>query len=137
VAERIARHQRVGDLLGELTVKTALFIDADQFFTLEFRLGFQFRCLARNIGLFGIALRADRDIFARRHRHRACDQPGNTRYQNARLRGTSRCHPGNQAGRRNDTVIRTQYRRAQPTDTIDDMGFDMQARHWRSLNIVT
>jgi len=68
--------------------------------------------LAAEIGLFQVRLRADTDIFARRHGQRARDQSRAAGDQHGTwIRGCAR-DADDQAGRRKDAIIGTKYRRA-------------------------
>lgn len=68
-AERIFRHQLVGDLPRKVRLDATLRVETGQFLTFEFRLSGQLRPLPSEIGLFGVRLGTDGDIFTRRHRH--------------------------------------------------------------------
>src|SRR3546814_19453623 len=72
--ERIMRGQLRGDLFGERAVEPAILIDERQLFELELGIGREMLFLQFDVGPFGVLLRADRHIFARRHRHGASDQ---------------------------------------------------------------
>ena len=111
------------DLFGERAVEPALLIDERQLLQLEFGIGGKMALLELDIGLFGIALRTDRHIFARRHRHRARDQsrgPGNENRRRARPR---RRDARDQARGRDNPVVRTEDRGAQPADPGDGVIF--------------
>ena len=94
-----------------------------QFFVFRRRVGLQLLALAGEVGLFGIGLRTDRDIFARRHRHRAGDQAGDARQQDVALGGGGGGDAQDQAGGRDDAVIGAQHGGAQPSDALDQMMF--------------
>ena len=82
----------------------------------------------REIGLLGVGLRADGDILARRHRHRARDQRGCARDQHvARLRAR-RCDADDQARGRDDAVIGAEHRGPQPADAAGMVVFGMDAK---------
>ncbi len=73
-AERIVGHQLQGYLASQLGFEAAAHIDAGELVLLGFCLFCELDTLARQIGRFAIGLRADRNVFPRRHRHRARDQ---------------------------------------------------------------
>ena len=67
LAPRILGHQLLGNLARQLFVNAALDIGGCQFIELEFRLFGEFLGFACEVGIFGVRLRTDRDVFARRH----------------------------------------------------------------------
>ena len=91
--KRIPFGQLHGDLPCKGLVKATRAVDLGQLF--QFRLGRfpKFPCLARNVGLLCIRLRADRDVFTGRHRHGAGNEAGETGNQNL-------CMPGRLPPRR-------------------------------------
>ena len=94
-----------------------------------------FPCLARKIGLLGVGLRADRDIFARRHRHGAGNQTGQTGDEDLGPPGPCGGHAHDQTGGRDKAIIRPQHRRAQPADAMDHVDFGMgQSAHSKGLS---
>jgi len=121
--ERVVRGELRGDLLGEWTVEPALLVDLGQFFELEFGIGREFEGFLGDIGFFGVALRANRHIFARRHRHGARDQPRGAGHENRRARCARSGDPGDQAGGRHDPVVGAEDRGAQPTNAACGVGF--------------
>src|SRR3546814_1542980 len=60
------RGQLRGDLFGERAVEPAILIDERQLFELELGIGREMLFLQFDVGPFGVLLRADRHIFARR-----------------------------------------------------------------------
>ena len=73
-AERIVRHQLIGDLACERLIESAANVDRRELVALALQIGFQLPALALEVRLFGIGLRMHRHVFARRHRHRAGDE---------------------------------------------------------------
>lgn len=82
--------QLYGDLFGKITIEAALDIDPCKLFQLRFGRFRQFTHFPREVRLFGIGLRTDRDILARCHGHRACHEPGKAGYQDFGLSRTGR-----------------------------------------------
>ena len=73
-AERIVRHQLLGDLGRQGRVQTAADIDGRQLPPLPGRVRVELQALERNVGALGVGLRVDGDILAGGHRHGAGDQ---------------------------------------------------------------
>ena len=115
-AERVMRHQLLRDLACQLRLQAALGVDCRQLLGLEFRILGQFAALALHLGGFGIGLRADRDIFARRHRHRTRHQPCGACDQNLLPVGRGGGHAHDQAGGGENAIIGPQHRGPQPGD---------------------
>jgi len=73
-AESVARAQLLGDSHRKLLVEAALHVDQSQFLQFRSRLIRELPRLSGDVGLLGVALRADGNIFTHGHRHRASDQ---------------------------------------------------------------
>ena len=76
----------------------------------HFGIGLQFQLLAFCVEHcpFGVALRADRHIFANRHRQRAGRQPRDAGGEHRPPFGGGRGDADNNAGRRNDPIVGAQ-----------------------------
>ena len=81
-AERVLRHQLIRNSQRKVVVDATCDVDLGQFLPLERGVLAKLLALARQIGPFGIGLRADRNILAGRHRHRAGHQAGHAGDQN-------------------------------------------------------
>ena len=128
-AERVLRHQLIGDLSREARFDAALDVDQGELLVLEGGLARELRSLARKIGLLGVGLRADRNVLACRHGHGASDQPGDAGDQHLRTRGRGSRHTDDQARRRDEPVIGAEYGCPQPADARHKVAFGMQTAH--------
>ena len=120
-AQRILRHKLLGDLCRESRCEPAINVDLRQLAHLGPRLLIERALFSLKVGGFRIGLRADRDVFARRHRHRACRPAGEGGGEDlpaARRGGGDADH---EARRRDDAVIGPQHGRPQPSDAMDEM----------------
>jgi hypothetical protein len=63
-------------------------------------------------------LRTDGDVLACGHRHRARNQAGNARNQDAGAAGIRRGHTNDQAGRGNDAVVGAEDGGTEPADAV-------------------
>jgi len=115
-AQRVLRHQLPGDLARKPGFDSAHHVSLREFFGLEHRIGGELPRFACKVGMFGVGLRTDRNIFSRGHRHGAGDQPGHTGKQNIALGSGGRRHAEDQAGGRYDSVIGAKHCRPQPSD---------------------
>ena len=77
----VVGHQLSGDLRRQPRVEAAPDIDACRFRRLVGWISLQLLRLAAQVRLLGVALRADRDVFASRHRHGARKQAGSAGHQ--------------------------------------------------------
>lgn len=112
----VFRHQLPGDRVGRRRVDAAPGTDAREFADLGVDVARHLGPLARNIGALGIRLRADRDIFACRHRHRAGDQPCGTGDKNVGRLSRRRSDANDQARGGDDAVVGAEHGGAQPAD---------------------
>ena len=74
------------DLARKAFIEPALHVDGREFALFRLRLRGQLYLLALDVGLLGVALGADRNVFANCHRHRPADKPGQASDQHASLR---------------------------------------------------
>ena len=122
-------HQLHGHLMRQLRVEPAAPVDGSQFFHFVLGVLGELAAFAFEVGLFGVGLRADRDVFPRGHRQRACRQARDARQQHGRARGAAGGHADDQAGRRDEPVIGAQNGGAQPADAVGHMAFGMVRGH--------
>ena len=111
---------------GGLRLHAARDVNGRQFLQLRFRAGGQLCTFACEVGPFGIGLRADRDIFARRHGHCARHQTRNAGNEDRRSRRTRSRDTHDEAGGGDNAVIGTKHGSTQPADPCDEMGFAMR-----------
>ncbi len=110
--KRVMFHQLVGDLPCQRGIESPLHIDQGQLLPLGVSAFGQFLALALQIGLFRVRLRADRDILAGCHRHRAGDESRDSRDEDVARRAVRRGDADEETGGRHDPVIRAQHRSA-------------------------
>ena len=122
-AERVLGHQLFRDFGGKLRVEAALDVDRRELPVLGVDVGLELLALARKIRMLGVRLRADRDVFAGRHRHRAgheAGEPGHHHGAAVRAGGGDADH---EACGRDDAVVRAEDRRPEPADAARAMSF--------------
>jgi hypothetical protein len=127
-AERVMRHQLVGDLFRQGGIKAALDIDRRQLGVFALVVRLQLAAFEIQVRSFRIGLRMHGNIFACGHRHRAGDKTGDARHQHAASRAVRGCDAKHQARCRKDAVVRAQHRRPQPASVSAPMPFNL-ARH--------
>ena len=127
--ERVFRHQLIGHLFSKRAVQSALLINGDQLCTFRRRTVRKLRLFLGDVRCLGIGLRTDRDIFPRRHRHRACDKSGRPCQQHGRAVSSGGGHTEHEAGCGNNAVIGTKDRCPQPTDPFQKMRLGVSAGH--------
>jgi hypothetical protein len=113
-AERVGPHETGGDRSGEVWAEAAAHVGVGELDELQVGVGLLLPALAGDVGAFGVALGADRDVLACCHRHRPGHQPRQPGDQDGAAGSGRGGHPNRQAGRRNDPVIGPEHRRAQP-----------------------
>ena len=115
-----------GDLARELRCEAARHIDRGHLVELLFGPGREFGLFAREVRRLAVGLRADGDVLARRHGHRASHQARARRQQNRAARGLRRRHADHQGGGGDNTIIGTEHGRAQPSDPRHGVSFDVR-----------
>ena len=128
------RHELIRDFLGGRPIDTPCNIYLGQFFALGLDTCAEFNTLASDVRLFGVRLRADRDIFASRHRHRASDKPGDARDLDLAVVWGRGRDSGDQARSRDDAIISPQNCSTKPANARDKMplGMTQSRRHGTS-----
>jgi hypothetical protein len=124
-AERIVGHQLLRHGLGEGRLETAPDIDRRKLPLFGAFVGRQLCPLECQVRSFRVGLRADGNVFAGRHRQGAGNGPGNTRQENLTSRGACGGDPDDQAGGRDDPVVRTKNRGAEPAGATGSVAFPM------------
>ena len=77
------------------------------------------------VRLFGVSLRADRDILPRRHRHRASHKPGQPGDHDLGLAGACGRDADDEARGRDKTIVGSENGGPQPADAMHHMDFRM------------
>ena len=121
--QRVLRHQRGGDFLCHRFRQATANVDASKFTRLAARVGGLLLGLAGKIGGLGIGLTADRDIFARCHRHRPRRQRRHPRQQYGMRAGIGGGDANDDACRRQYAIVGTEDGGAQPADSGNKMLF--------------
>jgi hypothetical protein len=122
-AERVLRHELLGHLGRERGFEAAGHVDSSQLRPLGRLVGGELGPLALEIGALRVGLRADRDVFAGRHRHRAGHEPRHRRDEDRRRRRPRRGDADDEARGRDEAVVRAEDRRAEPADPLGAMEF--------------
>ena len=127
----------VGDLFCERRLEAAVNVDCSQLLVLALVVRSKLRAFEREVGVLGVLLRMHRHILARSHRHCAGDEgreSGDKDIAAAAVRGSNAHH---QTGGREQTVVRSEHRRAQPFGAPRAVSFVwlitfLLASHWTS-----
>ena len=123
------------NLPRQTVVKPAPDIDARQFIKPGLGHVAQLFGFARQIGLPGIGLRTDGNVFAGGHRHRPRDKTGTCCDQDLGTPGPCGRNPDPQTCGRDEAVICPQHGSTQPADPVNHVNFRLgQAAHgvgWR------
>jgi len=114
-----------GDLIGERVIKTSLYIDVSQFGVLASAIRRQFLAFPVEIGALGVRLRADGDVLAGGHRHRARYQTRDPRDEDAAAASVGCRHTDDQTRGGDQPVIRPEDGRPEPADTVGAMHFGL------------
>lgn len=128
----IGCRQLSGHLRREVFRYSPCFIDPGQLRFLRHGIFGQFAPFDAQLGLLEVSLRAHRNIFARGHRHRTADQRRNAADKDMRPIARCRRDPKQQAGYRDDTIIRAQSRRSQRSSDRQSvlLFVGLPAAHW-------
>ena len=141
-AEGVVRGQLLGHLVRQAGLEAAAHVDGGELAQLGGGLELQLLALLRQVGLLGIGLRMDRDVFAGGHRHGAGRQAGDAGQEQAALRGVGRRHADQQARGRDDAVVGAEDGGAEPADAVGAVAFEVAAgmghgRYSQAMLIVT
>jgi hypothetical protein len=118
--ERIVSGQFLGGLARGLRGETSCLVKAGQLVQLGIGLEFQFLAFSVQQCPFGVALSADRHIFANRHRQRAGGQPGDAGSEHRLPFGGGSGDADDNASRRDDPIVGAQDAGPKPVEFIGD-----------------
>jgi hypothetical protein len=99
------RHELIGHLGGESRLKSPTDVDALELRAFMLRVHSELCSLASYVSSLSIGLRAHGNVFARCHRHGACDQTCNAGDEDTLTRCLRSGDPEHQAGGGNNSVI--------------------------------
>ena len=117
-AEGIVRHELGCDFSSKGRSEAARNVNGRHLIVLVYGIGCQLLALAFQIGTLAIGLRADGHVFASGHRHGTCRESRGTGNQDALGRCTGRRNAKYQTGSRDKAIVRTEYGRPEPSDTV-------------------
>ncbi len=115
-AERILRHQLRRNFRGEPRIEAAFDVDRCKLPVFGVEVVLEFLAFTREIRVFRVGLRADRDVFTRRHGHRAGHEAGKAGDQDGAAVSTGGGDADYETRCRDDSVVRTKDRRPKPVD---------------------
>ena len=121
--QRVVGHQLVRDLFRERRIQPAADVDCREFLVLAFVVSFEFLAFKHQVGLLGVRLGMDRYVLSCGHRHRSGDQPGHSRHHYVAMSRMRRRDAQHQARCGKDSIVRAQYRRAQPAAAFRAVDF--------------
>src|SRR5215472_9324822 len=109
-----------GDQLGGWAGQALGLVDSSEL--LEFGVGvaFEFRAFLGEQCMLAVALAADGDVFAERHRHRPSYEPSQTRCEDRATSRAGACDADHDAGNRDDPVIGAEHAGPQPVESPGD-----------------
>lgn len=125
--ESVVGTEPFGDFAREFGLEPALLIDVGQLPELAGWVAGELVLLALDVGIFGVTLRADREVFSRRHRQRArheTREPGD----DGRVCGRRSCNDSKDEARgRHYAIVGAQNRRTQPRTAFTSVAFAMSS----------
>src|ERR1039457_6228343 len=124
-AECVLLHELPGDLLRETRAQAASAINSRKFCTLAHLVFRKLAALDVSVRFLRVALRAYGNILASGHRHGACDESCDARYEDCamgHIRGGDTDH---ETRRGQDPVVRTEHGCTEPADSVGIMPFGM------------
>lgn len=128
--EGVLGHELFGHLAGEGGIEAALDVDIGELGEFARRVGAQFGGLAGEIGVFGIGLGTDGDVFPSGHGHGSGGETGEARDEDFRAPDTGRGNADDEAGGGDKAVIRPQDGGAKPADAVGAVSFAVRTdRH--------
>src|SRR4030095_6364023 len=120
--QRVLSHELLRDLTRNSDLNAAANVDLRQFLLLRFWIFRKLALLSREICLFSIRLRADRNILPRRHGQGPGDETSDTRKQYIALGGSGSGDAEDQTRRGDDPVICPEHGGPEPSNTLDKVG---------------
>ena len=103
---------------ASLGFEAAADVDCGELAVFRLRIVREFAPLPREVGALAVGLRADGDVLARRHGHGARDEAGEPGGQHGGAVGAGGRDSDQEAGGRDDPVIRAQDGSAKPARTV-------------------
>ena len=131
----VLRHELPRDLACKAGFDTACDVDLCQFLAFMRQIRVEFPGFTGQVGMFGVGLGANRDVFPGGHGHRAGRQPGDACDQRIMRRGRGRGDPHHKAGGRDDPVVCARDRGAEPSYACDQMALWMVMSHRPVLHL--
>ena len=107
--------------LGQRRRQAPLLVDPGELAQLALRVAAQLALLQADVGLLGVALRADRHVLAGGHRQRAGHQPGDPGGDDRGARRAGRGHAEHEARGRHDAVVGAEHGGAQPVGAVAEV----------------
>jgi hypothetical protein len=124
-AERVLGHQLQRDVTSEIGIDAALDVDLRQLFPLALDVVGELLRLARQLGVLGIGLRADRDVLAGGHRHGSGNEAGDAGDENVAMGAAGGGDAGDETSGGQDTVVGAEHGSTQPADAADEVMLGM------------
>src|SRR6185436_7337422 len=126
--ERVSVHELIGDLSGESRRESPGLIDPDQLGLLCLWGSCELMALPRQIGRLGVCLGADGDVLASGHRHGSRNEASDARDEDGGPPGACGGDTDDQARRRDESIVGSENRGAEPPNMRSAMAFVMAHR---------
>ena len=127
-AECVLLHELPGDLLRESCAQTTSAINGGKLCTLAYLVFRELATFDIGVRFLRVALRAYGDILARGHRHGTCDETCDTRDEDCAMGHIRGGDTDYEARRGQDSVVRTEYSRTEPADSMGVMSLSVMRR---------
>jgi hypothetical protein len=123
--------QRLRHLAGQRRGQAALLVEPGELAQLALRVAAQLARLEADVGLLGVALRADGHVLTGRHREGSGDQAGDAGGDDRGARRARCGHPEHEARGRHDAVVGAQHGGPQPVGAVAEMDLPAESRRAR------
>ena len=135
--QRAAARQGLRHLARQRRGQAPLLVDPGELSQLAIRVAAKLALLQADVGLLGVALRADRHVLAGGHRQRPGHQPGDPGGDDRSTRRAGSGHAEHEARGRQDAVVGAKHRGPQPVRSVAEVNREVRCQSAHAAQTVS